>query len=76
MKSFPLPRPNSAGTLSVAVLTIAMLGITASIDAADDPLPNTVQETLGETGLSGGFIVHVGCSDGKTLAVLSFLNTQ
>ncbi|MBT6156289.1 MAG: PQQ-binding-like beta-propeller repeat protein [Planctomycetaceae bacterium] len=66
MKSSPLTRLASAGTLIAIALLIPALGNSTQLKAADAATPATVQATLGETDLPGGFVVHVGCADGST----------
>ena len=47
-----------------------VLALTMALVAQADADPGQAQDILKATGVKGGFVVHVGCGDGKLTAAL------
>ena len=54
--------------LILLLAMVGLLGFTFSVDAADEA--TTAQKILDTAGVKGGFVVHLGCGDGKLTSAL------
>jgi outer membrane protein assembly factor BamB len=63
MASVGIIRPASVWALAIA------LSVTLAAQGADDPAA-TARQVLGQAGVQGGLVVHLGCGDGRLTAAL------